>query len=80
MATLMSMAKKRVVPYARTRLNIIPNQSQEVSTPRSRLLGAYTIRGCGVAKATFNNDMLDGIHAFARWGDALNGFEYTSAQ
>eukprot|EP00975_Prorocentrum_lima_P018890 3980036-Prorocentrum_lima.AAC.1 len=28
----------------------------------------------------FNNDMLDGIHALARLGDALNGFEYTSVQ
>eukprot|EP00975_Prorocentrum_lima_P013862 2945268-Prorocentrum_lima.AAC.1 len=46
MAAVVNLAQKRVVPYARTRFNIIPSQSQEVSTPRSRLLGAYTIRGC----------------------------------
>eukprot|EP00975_Prorocentrum_lima_P033035 6932971-Prorocentrum_lima.AAC.1 len=63
MAALVTLAHKRVVQYARTGFNIIRNQSQEVSTPRSRLLGAYTIRGCGITKATFNNDMLDGIHA-----------------
>eukprot|EP00975_Prorocentrum_lima_P031379 6584631-Prorocentrum_lima.AAC.1 len=67
MAALVNLARKRVVPCARTRLNIIPNKSQEVSTPRPRLLGAYTIRGRGVAKATFNSDMLDGIHAWQDW-------------
>eukprot|EP00975_Prorocentrum_lima_P020693 4354987-Prorocentrum_lima.AAC.1 len=78
MTPLVIPAQKRVVPYIRARCNIIPNQGQEVSTQRSRLLSAYTIRGCGVTKATFNNDMLDGIHALARLGDALNGFEYAS--
>eukprot|EP00975_Prorocentrum_lima_P014948 3170202-Prorocentrum_lima.AAC.1 len=33
--------------------SIIPDNDQEVATPRSRLLGAYTIRGCGITKATF---------------------------
>eukprot|EP00975_Prorocentrum_lima_P004107 891816-Prorocentrum_lima.AAC.1 len=50
MTALVKLAQERVVPYARTRFNLIPNQRQELSTPRSRLLGAYTIRGCGVAK------------------------------
>eukprot|EP00975_Prorocentrum_lima_P031508 6614120-Prorocentrum_lima.AAC.1 len=54
MVALVNLAQKRVVLYART--HIIPNRNQEVPTPRSRLLGAYTIRGCGVTKATFNND------------------------
>eukprot|EP00975_Prorocentrum_lima_P025125 5275044-Prorocentrum_lima.AAC.1 len=65
MAALVRLAQKKVVSYAMARFNIIPSQSQEVSTPRSRLLGTYTIRGCGVTKATFNNDVLDGIHALA---------------
>eukprot|EP00975_Prorocentrum_lima_P060150 12612249-Prorocentrum_lima.AAC.1 len=55
MNALVAPAKKRVVPYARTRCNIIPENDQEVATPRSRLLGAYTIRGCGIAKATFEH-------------------------
>eukprot|EP00975_Prorocentrum_lima_P008385 1791371-Prorocentrum_lima.AAC.1 len=62
MAALVNLAQNRVVPYARTRFNITPSQSQKVSTPRSRLLGAYTIRGCGVTNATFNNDTFDGTH------------------
>eukprot|EP00975_Prorocentrum_lima_P066687 12910616-Prorocentrum_lima.AAC.1 len=56
MTALAKLAQQRVVPYARRRFNIIPGQSQDASTPRSRLLGAYTMRGCGVTKATFNND------------------------
>eukprot|EP00975_Prorocentrum_lima_P048610 10170373-Prorocentrum_lima.AAC.1 len=52
MTALVNIAKKRVAPYARTRLNIIPGESQEVATPRSRLLGAYTMRGRGMTKAT----------------------------
>eukprot|EP00975_Prorocentrum_lima_P015157 3213576-Prorocentrum_lima.AAC.1 len=55
-----------VLPYARTRINLIPKDSQEVSTSRSRLLGANTTRGCGVTEATFNDEMLEGIHALAR--------------
>eukprot|EP00975_Prorocentrum_lima_P063076 12889338-Prorocentrum_lima.AAC.1 len=55
MKALVSLAKKRVVPYARTRFSIIPCDNQEVATPRSRLLGSYTIRGCGIAKATFGS-------------------------
>eukprot|EP00975_Prorocentrum_lima_P067989 12918161-Prorocentrum_lima.AAC.1 len=39
---LVTLAKKRVVPYARTRYNIIPGNDQEVATPRSRLLGTLT--------------------------------------
>eukprot|EP00975_Prorocentrum_lima_P055973 11733410-Prorocentrum_lima.AAC.1 len=52
---LVSLARKRVVAYARTRFNIIPYDNREVATPRSRLPGAYTIRGCGIAKATFGH-------------------------
>eukprot|EP00975_Prorocentrum_lima_P038223 8035908-Prorocentrum_lima.AAC.1 len=66
MTALVNLAQKRVVPYARTRFNIIPSQSQEVSTPRSSLLGAYTVRGCEATKATFKNDLLGGIHARTR--------------
>eukprot|EP00975_Prorocentrum_lima_P068713 12922183-Prorocentrum_lima.AAC.1 len=50
---LVKHAQKRVVPFARTRFNTIPDESQEVATPRSRLLGAYPIRGCGITKTTF---------------------------
>eukprot|EP00975_Prorocentrum_lima_P036573 7693479-Prorocentrum_lima.AAC.1 len=53
MTALVNLAQKRVAQDARTRLNIITSKSQEVSTPRSRLLGAYTIRGCGATKAIF---------------------------
>eukprot|EP00975_Prorocentrum_lima_P062644 12886733-Prorocentrum_lima.AAC.1 len=69
MNALVRLAKKRVAPYARTRFNIIPHDNQEVATPRSRLLGAYTIRGCGVTKATSGNEMLEEIHALARLDD-----------
>eukprot|EP00975_Prorocentrum_lima_P052921 11093109-Prorocentrum_lima.AAC.1 len=65
MAALVNLAQKRVAPYARTPC-IIPSQSQEVPTPKSTLIGAYTIRGRAVTKATCNNDLLDGIHALAR--------------
>eukprot|EP00975_Prorocentrum_lima_P055179 11568952-Prorocentrum_lima.AAC.1 len=63
MKALVSLARKRVVPYARTRFNIIPDDNQAVATPRSRLLGARTIRGCGITKATFGHEMVEGIHA-----------------
>eukprot|EP00975_Prorocentrum_lima_P064776 12899573-Prorocentrum_lima.AAC.1 len=66
MKALVGLAKKRVVPYARTRYTIISYDNQEVATPRPRLLGAYTMRGCGITQATFGNEMLEGIHALAR--------------
>eukprot|EP00975_Prorocentrum_lima_P044691 9361357-Prorocentrum_lima.AAC.1 len=56
MSALVALAKKRVVPYARTIYDITPDNDQEVATPRSRLLGAYTMRGCGITKATFGNE------------------------
>eukprot|EP00975_Prorocentrum_lima_P044778 9379908-Prorocentrum_lima.AAC.1 len=65
MNALVNHAKRRAVPYTRTRFNLIPYENQEVGTPRSRLLGAYTRRGFGVTKATFGNEMLEGIHALA---------------
>eukprot|EP00975_Prorocentrum_lima_P008036 1717756-Prorocentrum_lima.AAC.1 len=36
MTALVQLAQQRVVPYARTRFNIIHNESQYVATPRSR--------------------------------------------
>eukprot|EP00975_Prorocentrum_lima_P041698 8759034-Prorocentrum_lima.AAC.1 len=39
-----------------------------------QIVRAYTVRGSGVTKATFSNNMLDGIHALARLDDAMNGF------
>eukprot|EP00975_Prorocentrum_lima_P062820 12887774-Prorocentrum_lima.AAC.1 len=69
MKALVSLAKKRVVLYARTRFDIIPYDNQEVASPRPILLGAYTIRGCGTTKATFGNEMLEGIHALSRLDD-----------
>eukprot|EP00975_Prorocentrum_lima_P030718 6444660-Prorocentrum_lima.AAC.1 len=67
MNALVSLSKKRFVPYARTRFNLLRDDTQEVATPRSILLGAYTIRGCGVTQATFGHEMLAGIHN-------MNGF------
>eukprot|EP00975_Prorocentrum_lima_P040057 8415658-Prorocentrum_lima.AAC.1 len=72
MIALVNHAKKRVVPYARTRFNIIPDENQEVATPISRLLGAYTIRGCGVTTATLENETFEGTHALARLDDEMN--------
>eukprot|EP00975_Prorocentrum_lima_P021172 4456279-Prorocentrum_lima.AAC.1 len=57
MKALVSLAKRGVVPCARTRFNIIPYDNQEVATPQTRLLGAYTIRGCGITKAPFGNEI-----------------------
>eukprot|EP00975_Prorocentrum_lima_P025380 5332738-Prorocentrum_lima.AAC.1 len=65
MNALLNLAHRKVVPHARTRYNILPEQSQGVSTPRSILLGTYTTRGCGVTKATSNSDMLDVVRALA---------------
>eukprot|EP00975_Prorocentrum_lima_P008869 1890673-Prorocentrum_lima.AAC.1 len=70
MIALVKLAQQRVYPCASTRFNIIPNGSLDVATPRSILLGVYTIRGCGVTKATSNNEMMEGIHALARLDDA----------
>eukprot|EP00975_Prorocentrum_lima_P065619 12904474-Prorocentrum_lima.AAC.1 len=69
MKVLVSLAKKRVAPYARTRFNILPDNNQEVAAPRSRSLGAYTIGGCGITKTTFGHEMHEGIHAPARLDD-----------
>eukprot|EP00975_Prorocentrum_lima_P021103 4440985-Prorocentrum_lima.AAC.1 len=41
---LEELSRKKLVPYAKTRFNIIPSPTQEVKTPRSVLLGAYTVR------------------------------------
>eukprot|EP00975_Prorocentrum_lima_P070641 12933251-Prorocentrum_lima.AAC.1 len=53
---------------------------QEVKTPRSVLLGAFTVRGTGVTKATFGNELLTGIHHLASISEELKGFKYTSVQ
>eukprot|EP00975_Prorocentrum_lima_P066419 12909091-Prorocentrum_lima.AAC.1 len=50
MTALVALAKKKVVPYATTRYNIIPDNDQEMATTRSGLLGAYTIRGRGITR------------------------------
>eukprot|EP00975_Prorocentrum_lima_P003938 858949-Prorocentrum_lima.AAC.1 len=60
-----ALSRKKLVPYARTRFNVIPSPTQEVKTPRFVLLGAFTVRGAGVTKATFGNDILTGIHYLA---------------
>eukprot|EP00975_Prorocentrum_lima_P064626 12898665-Prorocentrum_lima.AAC.1 len=78
MPALVKLAQKPGAPYARTRFNIIPTQRKEMFTPRCRSFGAYTSRGCGVTKATSNNEKVDGIHAPARLDDAMNGFEYSA--
>eukprot|EP00975_Prorocentrum_lima_P032524 6831374-Prorocentrum_lima.AAC.1 len=39
---LEALPQKKLVPYAKTRFNILPSPTQEVKTPRSVLLGAYT--------------------------------------
>eukprot|EP00975_Prorocentrum_lima_P040294 8462308-Prorocentrum_lima.AAC.1 len=41
---LEALSHKRLVPYVKTRFNIIPSPGQEVKTPRSVLLGAYSVR------------------------------------
>eukprot|EP00975_Prorocentrum_lima_P065247 12902352-Prorocentrum_lima.AAC.1 len=70
----------KLVPYAKTRLNIIPSPPKDAKAPRSVLLGAYTVRGCGVTKATFRNELLTGIHNFASISEELKNSEYTSVQ
>eukprot|EP00975_Prorocentrum_lima_P064062 12895219-Prorocentrum_lima.AAC.1 len=44
---------------------------QEVKTPRSVLLRAFTVRGTGVTKATFGNELLTGIHYLASISEEL---------
>eukprot|EP00975_Prorocentrum_lima_P011539 2452306-Prorocentrum_lima.AAC.1 len=34
-----ALSRKKLVPYSKTRFNIIPSPTQEVKTPRSVLLG-----------------------------------------
>eukprot|EP00975_Prorocentrum_lima_P053281 11174111-Prorocentrum_lima.AAC.1 len=52
----------------------MPSPEQEVKTPRSVLLGAYTVRGCGVTKATFGNELLTGSHHLASISEELKNF------
>eukprot|EP00975_Prorocentrum_lima_P043101 9049634-Prorocentrum_lima.AAC.1 len=47
---------------------------------KSVLLGAFTVRGTGVTKATFGNELLAGIHYLASISEELKDFEYTSVQ
>eukprot|EP00975_Prorocentrum_lima_P055887 11715277-Prorocentrum_lima.AAC.1 len=44
LAKLEALLKKKLVPYARARFNIIPFPMQEAKTPRSVLLGAFSVR------------------------------------
>eukprot|EP00975_Prorocentrum_lima_P070421 12931884-Prorocentrum_lima.AAC.1 len=67
MHVLVSLATKRVVPYARTRFNTIPDDNQELATPRSRLLGACTIRGCGSTRQALETRCLKGSVLLLGW-------------
>eukprot|EP00975_Prorocentrum_lima_P027047 5688831-Prorocentrum_lima.AAC.1 len=63
------------------RLDMIPSlHGQDVKVPRSVLLGAYTVRGCGVTKATMGNEVLSGSHHLASISEELKDFEYTAVQ
>eukprot|EP00975_Prorocentrum_lima_P016661 3532549-Prorocentrum_lima.AAC.1 len=68
---LEALSRKKLVTYARTRFHIIPSPMQEVKTPRPVLLGAFTVRGSGVTKATFGNTLLTGIHYLASISEEL---------
>eukprot|EP00975_Prorocentrum_lima_P031578 6628358-Prorocentrum_lima.AAC.1 len=50
------LPKKRLVPQAKIRFNIIPSHGQYVKVPMSVLLGPNTIRVHGVIKATIGNN------------------------
>eukprot|EP00975_Prorocentrum_lima_P015561 3296609-Prorocentrum_lima.AAC.1 len=41
---LEALPKNKLVPYAKTRFNIIPSPTQEMRTPRSVWWGAYAVR------------------------------------
>eukprot|EP00975_Prorocentrum_lima_P011935 2536017-Prorocentrum_lima.AAC.1 len=43
--------KKEACTSCKDQIQHCPSQGQDVKVPRSVLLGAYTVRGCGVTKA-----------------------------
>ncbi len=48
MEALVEISKRRIVPKATTRFNILPQDNHTLAVPRSVLLGAFTVRGTGI--------------------------------